>query len=234
MDSFIVFAKEPAPGKVKTRLTPPLEPVEAVALYTAFVQDVCGTIAAVAQEGDRKVLAAPGGAGTELASIAREHGFETVEQVGADLGARMAKAIGDELGRNSRAVVLVGSDSPTMPSESVREAVRRLHSTTHGAVIGPAGDGGYWLVGAAGEVPDLFQDVAWSTRDVLSQTLARAKAAGIDLALLPFWYDVDEIADVKLLDAHIAWGSGQGRSWAPRTAAVLARLKAARGGIFPA
>ena len=234
MDSFVVFAKEPEPGKVKTRMTPPFSPDEAVLLYTAFIGDVCATIASCASGGDRRVLSAPGRGGATLAAIAKEHGFEIVEQIGADLGARMAKALGDEIAAGAGAVVLVGSDSPTLPADAVHEGVRRLHLNSKStAVIGPAGDGGYWLIGAAGAVPDLFAGIAWSTRDVLSQTLARAGAKKIDLTLLPFWYDVDDVADVKMLDAHLGWSASQGRSVAPRTAAALGRIKAARGGIFP-
>ena len=234
MDSYVVFAKEPESGKVKTRLTPPLLPEEAARLYTAFLHDVCAAMASCSSPGDRKVLAAPGRGGRTLESIAKEHGFDLVEQIGADLGARMKKALGDELAAGARAVLLVGSDSPSLPVEAVREGARRLKAASSAsAVIGPAGDGGYWLIGAAGAVPDLFEGIAWSTRDVLAQTLSRAASRGVDLGLLPFWYDVDEIADVRLLEGHLAWSTSQGRSVAPRTAAALAALKAARGGIFP-
>ena len=227
MDSFVVFAKEPVAGRVKTRLSPAVPAADAVRLYTAFVEDVCATMAGVALGGDRRVLAAPGGAGPVLERIAKVHGFEMAEQIGDDLGARMAHSLGMELSRGSRAVVLVGSDSPTLPAEAVREGVRRLHVTLPGAssaVIGPAGDGGYWLIGAAGSVPDLFAGIPWSTRGVLSATLSRATQSGIDLALLPFWYDVDEIDDLKLLASHLRWATAQGRTVAPRTAAMLASI----------
>ena len=123
MDSFIVFATEPRPGQVKTRLTPPLAPAQAVALYTAFVEDVMTTLAEVADERDRKVLAVPGGPGPILTEMAARLGFETAVQEGADLGARMKHAIGVELERGAARVVLVGSDSPTLPAVLVREAI---------------------------------------------------------------------------------------------------------------
>jgi rSAM/selenodomain-associated transferase 1 len=239
MDSFIVFAKEPVPGRVKTRLTPPFTAEEAALLYTAFVEDVAATIASVAVPGDRKVLAAPGGASPVLGRIAAEHGFETAEQVGADLGERMKAAIAGELTRGAEAAILVGSDSPTLPSEAIREGLRRLHVTPRGArspgsaILGPAGDGGYWLVGATGTVPDLFDGIAWSTRDVLATTLDCAAKSHTDLALLPFWYDVDDAAGVRLLDSHIEWFRGHGRTPAPKTAAALKALKAAHGGKLP-
>ena len=226
MATGIVFAKEPEPGKVKTRLTPPFTPAEAVELYTAFVEDVCATVAAVAE---RRVLAAPGGPGPMLAAIAERHGFELAIQQGPDLGARMKHALGAELAHGADAVILVGSDSPTLPAAALREAIAVLGATKNHAVIGPAGDGGYWLVGASGRVPDLFDGIAWSTRDVLSATLARAEATRTGLSLLPFWYDVDEVSDVRLLDAHLGW---LGKDVAPRTSAALAALKVRRADVF--
>lgn len=233
MNSFVVFAKEPVPGAVKTRLSPPLTPEEAAGLYRGFVRDVCAAVARASAPGDRRVLAAPGGAGAFLAAVAAEHGFETAAQAGPDLGARMRAALSGELATGARSVVLVGSDSPTLPVELLQEAARRLEATPAGAaaaVIGPSGDGGYWLVGCAGAVPDLFDGIAWSTRDVLAETIARAARAQVDLGLLPFWYDVDDIADLRLLDAHLRWLAATGREAAPATREALAACTAARGG----
>ncbi len=218
MDAYVVFAKEPKPGEVKTRLTPPLTPEQAAAVYEGFVDDVCATVAHASAKTDRRVLAAPGGAGPKLAAVAKRHGFETAAQEGADLGARMKHALAAELARGAKSVVLVGSDSPTLPAKEVANAAKLAASA--GAVIGPAGDGGYWLVACAGKVPDLFDGIPWSTRDVLAATLTRAKATKTRLALLPFWYDVDTVEDLRLLAAHAAHLDA-----APRTREAIATLR---------
>lgn len=232
MVSLVVFAKEPLPGTVKTRLAPPLDPRDAAALYTAFVEDVCATLSAAALPGDRRVLAAPGGAGAVLRGVAERHGFATAAQVGADLGARMAHAIGAELSRGAASVLLVGSDSPTLPAAALAEARRLLAPGGPAqAVLGPAADGGYWLAGARGSVPDLFDGIPWSTRDVLAATLSRARSRGIALELLPFWYDVDDAPALRLLAAHLASGKA---GPAPRTVEALASLRERCPAIFRA
>jgi len=230
VNSLIVFAKEPIAGTVKTRLTPALAAEDAVLLYTAFVEDTCATIASLAsrKKGDRCVLAAPGGAGPGLSAIAKRLGFETAAQEGPDLGARMAHAIGAEIARGAKTVLLVGSDSPTLPRRSLRLARTRLRSAP-AAVLGPSTDGGYWMVGASGEVPDLFTDIPWSTREVLPATLARARTRNVTLSLVQFWYDVDEAWDVRFLESHIAQ---LGVRSAPRTAAALAALRSRNAGFF--
>ena len=230
MDAWIVFAKEPESGRVKTRLSPAVAPEDAARLYTAFVEDVCAKVGAAAASGDRRVLAAPGGAGPVLERIAREQGFETAAQEGPDLGARMAHALGGELARGARAVLLLGSDSPTLPVAALAEARARLAEPGAArAVLGPAGDGGYWLVGAAGGVPDLFDGIPWSTRDVLAATLERARVRGVELSLLGFWHDVDDVADLRLL---AAWIDFAGAAAAPRTGAALAALRSRNPAIF--
>lgn len=228
MDSLIVFAKEPIAGKVKTRLTPPLDPHDAVRLYTAFVEDTCGAIALARGTDSRCVLSVAGEIGPVLTGIAARLGFETAVQEGPDLGVRMAHAIGAELARGAATVRLVGSDSPTLPARSL-ELARTLLAEAPGAVLGPSNDGGYWMVGASGAVPDLFTDIPWSTREVLPATLARARTRGVRLSLVEFWYDVDEAWDVRFLDAHIAQ---LGSSSAPRTAAALAALRSRNPGFF--
>jgi glycosyltransferase A (GT-A) superfamily protein (DUF2064 family) len=94
------------------------------------------------------------------------------------------------------------------------------------AVLGPSTDGGYWLIGARGEVPDLFTGIPWSTREVLTSTLARADDRGIRLGLVPFWYDVDEPSDVRFLAFHLDYTS------APYTARALKALRARNPGFF--
>lgn len=243
MRAWIVFAKEPGPGAVKTRMVPPLSGEQAARLCTAFVEDVCAAIASTAAPGDRRILAAPEGGGPVLAGIAARSGFSLGTQVGPDLGTRMRRALQDALGEGATAAVLVGSDIPTLPVDLLARAMRTLDEGPDGmppgvagdrprAVIGPAGDGGYWLVGTGGGVPDLFDDVPWSTRDVLAATLARAARVGQPVDLLPFWYDVDDVHDLRLLDRHLCWMAAAGIERAPRTRAAVEALKASNPAFF--
>ena len=225
--TFLVFAKEPEPGRVKTRLCPPLTPDEAAELYTAFVEDTCALVRKHALRDDRVVLYAPGGAGPVLSRIAAEHGLETASQDGADLGARMANAMGAELARGAKSVLLLGTDSPQVRPAHLRLVQEQLGMGQE-VVIGPALDGGYWCVGAFGRVPDLFEGIPWSTREVLAATLERGAANGTRISLGAWYYDVDDAATLRLLAAQVA----AGHPIPPRSAAAIAALRAARPEIF--
>jgi rSAM/selenodomain-associated transferase 1 len=142
----------------------------------------------------------------QLVRIAKDHGFELRAQAGADLGARMAAAIADELADGASAVVLVGTDSPTLPGAYLQRAAAWLGDDAE-VVLGPAADGGYYLVGARRPLPQLFAaGISWGTPQVLPATLLRLRelaAAGTRVALLPFFYDVDTPQDLWLLACHL-------------------------------
>jgi rSAM/selenodomain-associated transferase 1 len=254
------------PGQVKTRLcqgAAALGLAEAARVHTAFVADVCRSGAesgiprrrlyvAGAPPASPLSLAADGPADGELASslqsanqrladIAAAHGFALRPQVGADLGARMDAAIARELGDGASAVVLIGTDSPTLPSAYLRHAAALLHGPA-AVVLGPAADGGYYLVGARQPIPALFAaGVAWSTDQVLPTTLLRLaelQRRGVPVALLPFFYDIDTPQDLRLLAAHLQLAAADPaaptdatpcpweitRPHAPATAALLREL----------
>lgn len=227
--AWIVFAKEPTPGEVKTRLTPPLTGEQAATLYTAFVEDTCETVAAAAREGERRVLAAASEPGLGLRRIAKEHELALVTQSGDNLGTRMARAISVELDLGATSVILVGSDSPTMPREALEDAARLLAEKSPRVVLGPARDGGYWLIGASGRVPDLFAGIPWSTGGVLTATLERARERDVELALVRQWYDVDDADGLRHLDAQL---SQTPPGLSPRTRAAVAACKAAAPQVF--
>lgn len=226
MRELIVFAKEPEAGKVKTRLTPPLEPEEAVRLYQAFVRDVL----ALGEGYDRRRVLAPGGGGAFLEEVS--NGYTLGEQRGADLGERMRNAFAEAVDRGVTAAVLVGTDAPTLPAELVAQAFGMLEQGAD-AVFVPATDGGYALVGLSRDV-DVFTGVDWSTSQVMTQTLERAAAEGIRVALLPFWYDVDTVEDLQWLAAHLALlHSTSETELAPHTWGALEALAGARKGFLP-
>jgi glycosyltransferase A (GT-A) superfamily protein (DUF2064 family) len=99
-------------------------------------------------------------------------------------------------------VVAIGSDSPTLPVEFVADAFHRLEHLD--CVLGPATDGGYYLIGLRAEQGGLFDGIEWGTPRVIAQTVARAQKSALSLALLPPWYDVDDAADLELLCGHLA------------------------------
>lgn len=213
--ALVVFAKAPVAGQVKTRLTKReeggprgLSAQEAAALHAAFVRDVCERGARVGF-GRRFLYVAGDLAHPGLVEIAGSAGYELRAQEGSsgsDLGARMHHAIAQEL-RGASAVVLIGTDSPTLPGSYLEQAGSCLAAGEGDVVLGPALDGGYYLIGARREVPELFAPgIAWSTDRVLIETLRRLRALvksqpGFGVRLLPLFYDVDTPADLARLIA---------------------------------
>ncbi len=199
-----LFARAPRPGAVKTRLIPAVGAQTAAALYGAFLRDTCDRVASVS-ELDPIVWAA-----SDDDARALELGLPVRAQPDADLGERMRAALEHGIEAAGRAIV-IGTDAPTLPVSILRAAVRALDTAE--LVLGPACDGGYYLIGARGRVPALGPGVRWSTRHALADTLARNP---VSAALLPPWYDVDTPEDLRLLRAHLALRP----SAAPATARV--------------
>ena len=203
LDRLLVFAKAPAAGRVKTRLTPPLPPDEAAALYEACLRDV---VALCARERARVELwyHEDDHAG---AYFAREfpHLLQTPQTEG-HLGAKMHDAFTRSFADGAQRALIVGSDVPTIPENVLNMAVAALRDAE--MVVGPTLDGGYYLIGFTAEAwaraQTVLHDVAWSTNLVFRTTVDRAAQAGLHLHVLPGWYDVDTIQDLRqaLLDAQ--------------------------------
>jgi uncharacterized protein len=191
--SLAIFAKWPRPGAVKTRLGGAAEWAAAVA--RAFLLD---TLARTAHLGRRVLVFSPGEARSEFAGLVGGD-VELVPQAGGDLGARLEAFLAGELTRSSK-LVLIGADSPTLPSEHIERAFAELDRAD--VVLGPAGDGGYYLLGCR-RLPPIFAGVAWSSNRVLAETIDRLSDPEWRLALLPPWYDVDTPEDWQLLQGHV-------------------------------
>src|SRR5262249_6231319 len=159
-------AKQPVPGKVKTRLAAATSPQWAAQVAEACLLDVVGRLAHV--EANRVLAYAPRGAEPYFAQAGR--GFTLVPQGDGDLGQRMAAFFTEQLRTGAEAVVLLGTDSPTVPIDFIERAFQELESM--GVVLGPATDGGYYLVGCARKLPPIFEGITWSTSAVLGQTVA--------------------------------------------------------------
>ena len=216
----VLFAKKPAPGAVKTRLQSHLSAQDAARLYEALLLD-CAT-ALHATEAARKVVAfAPANAEEALRALLASIGvFEYVPQIGADLGQRMEGLMQWAFARGAERVVLIGSDSPSLPAEYIDEGLVLLREKE--VVLGPSTDGGYYLVGRRKGESWIFQDMAWSTGKVLEQTLARLGTQ--TLGLLPPWYDVDTPADAGFLKVHLEALARAGSTQGQHSLAVLRDL----------
>lgn len=192
----IVFAKPAVPGAVKTRLIPPLSPQQAAEFHLAALSDVLEVARQVAPQ--PRLLVA--GDGRAVESLRRLHpGVDVDAQRGADLGERLCNAFGDAFAGGAERVLVVGSDHPSLPPAYLREALDSLGMVD--AAIGPSDDGGYYAIAIRHaswpRAAVLFDSVPWSTADVLTTTLRRARAAGVDCRLTPGWYDVDTAEDLE-------------------------------------
>ena len=194
-----VFAKEPAPGQVKTRLAPPLSNQQAADLYREMLADV---LAETARAAERFGFAAflvvhpPDALGEMLANAPA--GFAGLSQRGPDLGARLAAAIGELFQAGYGPVLVRGSDSPGVSADALGQAIQGL--TAADVVIAPDRDGGYHLLGSNRLVPGLF-DRPMSQPRVFDGTVDHARSQGCRVAILEPGYDVDTVEDLARLRA---------------------------------
>ena len=194
-----IFAKYPQPGRVKTRLAASIGDESACRLYRAFVETL---LARFAHVGNQRVLAfSPPERRAEFEALGGPC-WQLAEQSTGDLGQRMQRYFKDAFERGASRVVLLGSDSPTLPVEYVERAFRLLKEVP--VVLGPSDDGGYYLIGAAGQVPPIFDDIAWSSEAVWGQTTNRLRSLGQDFRELPPWYDVDDEEDLRRLKNELS------------------------------
>ena len=216
-ESLILFAKPPLAGRVKTRLAESLGREGAARLYACFLRDAADTARALME-------ARPG------VSLVCEWALEEAEsldefpltdwlpgaflhrmQTGADLGMRMAAALGRCLAFGRRAV-LIGTDFPDLPHEVLIDAFESLENTDEPKVaLGPAADGGYYLIGMNRFLPEIFTGIPWSTGEVFSYTMEKAATLGVGTALLPEWRDVDEADDLEALKRRLSRNSSRAR-----------------------
>jgi len=227
--ALVIFAKAPIPGHVKTRLCPPLTPDEAATLHGSFVLDTLErTKAAVGRlklSMDRYLACSPSTTHVFFKIMEERQGVKLIDQVGDDLGARMHQAVEAMFSRGYRRTLLLGTDVPTVPLEHFKQALTLLDS--HELVLGPALDGGYYLIGMNRTIPELFTNMPWSTDQVLRLTQDRAAQLGLKTALLQPWRDVDTLADLEALVEACAAETKKPkheRVFSDRTAGVLQTL----------
>jgi rSAM/selenodomain-associated transferase 1 len=206
--AFGIMCKAPLEGASKTRLCPPLTSREAAELSRCFIADVASVIADMPAGCTSHGIAIYTPAGREAAfKYLLPPGFVILAQRGGDLGERLSNATEDLIAKGYFGVCLIDSDSPTLPRSLLTQAAEELRRSGDRLVLGPATDGGYYLIGLKQAHAPLFRGVAWSTNQVLTQTLTRAAELRLPVTLLPPWYDVDDLGSLQLL-LHELFGNG--------------------------
>jgi rSAM/selenodomain-associated transferase 1 len=190
----IIFAKEPCPGRVKTRLSPPLSPEATAQLYHNFLLDILEEMGRVPEV--RLALAFSPPEAQDFFRALAPTGMDIFPQEGGELGERMARACAWGFKAGYSPVLLRGSDTPDLPAAVVSEAREVLAAGHSQVVVGPAADGGYYLVGLTRPQPHLFQGPLWSSSTVLTSTLKVARQQNLTVHLLPTWSDIDTFADL--------------------------------------
>ena len=199
--AMVVMAKVPRPGRVKTRLSPPLTLEQTAALNVRFLRDTTENLATIG--GSAGLISyTPVGDEALFAGLLPET-FALVAQRGDGFGERLLAAAEDVLAIGYGAVCLIDSDSPTVPAGAFRQAVEALAAPGDRVVLGPSHDGGYYLIGMKQAHAEPFERIAWSTGAVCAETMERCRAAGLEVVLLPTWYDVDDAATLAVLKEEL-------------------------------
>ena len=221
--ALILFAKAPRPGYVKTRLQPELSPLDAAQIYRAFILDLIKATSIL--RGVTRILACdPTHKTPFFQTLAEPEKLELMSQEGRNLGQRMKNAIITANRMGFGRVVIIGTDSPTLPVALIRKAFRLLDRTR--LVLGPSQDGGYYLIACSKIIPTLFQGIAWGTDQVLRLTMKKVVHQKIKCELLPFWYDVDTIQDLRFLKDHLTFlNRAKSGRIAPQTTSVIRNLR---------
>jgi uncharacterized protein len=199
-----IMAKASAPGRTKTRLVPPLSPEQAAAVNTAFLQDMAANLIAAANQAAIVGYAAFAPASSEdFFRRILPSNIGLIDACLSNLGECLLHTIEEIFARGHTAAVVLNSDSPTLPTELLVETAKTLAFPGERAVLGPSDDGGYYLLGLKTAHRCLFEDISWSTERVAAQTLERAREVGLCMHMLPAWYDVDDLDDLRRLHREL-------------------------------
>ena len=200
-----IMCKAPQSGRSKTRLAKAVGVVAASELSACFLRDVAAAIEAVPEALGRRGYGVYAPAGAE--HIMRQllpAGFGLLLQAGDDLGYALFGATRALLEAGHDCVLLVNGDSPTLPARFLVQAIETLREPGDRMVLGPASDGGYYLIGLKHPHRQLFTRIAWGTETVARSTCERAAEIGLATTLLPEWYDVDDIETLRWLQDELA------------------------------
>ena len=200
-----IMAKAPRAGKVKTRLSPPLTLEESAALNICFLRDTAENLTVIGGAAGL-VCYTPIGDESAFDGLLPES-FRLIGQRGDQFGERLLAAAEDILSCGYGSVCLIDSDSPTVPREAFEAAVAALAQDGDRVVLGASEDGGYYLIGLKQAHAAVFESISWSTASVMEETVQRATEAGLEVVLLPLWYDVDDAATLAILEEELLEGT---------------------------
>lgn len=217
-NALVIMTKAPEPGQVKTRLVPPLSFAAAAGLAEALLHDQLDNLAKFTGA-TLFINYAPPSALAYFSGFA-SLGFSAFAQQGADLGARMRHAFEHLFAQDYRRIVLIGSDLPAVPHQTLAAAFTALDERADVA-FAPSLDGGYYLVAMRRPVFDIFQNIVWSRSDVLARSIETLKGLGIRNELLNASYDIDTLDDLR----RLFWDCENGLWTMPNTAALLKQLR---------
>lgn len=209
----VLMAKFPQPGRVKTRLVPPLTEAQSADLYHAFLQDKIAQMRGVAGV-QRAIAYTPPAGRSYFAALAP--GFILVEQAGPDLAARLTNLFDTSFTGDVEQVIAIDGDTPTLPPDYLRRGFKVLEDPAVDVALGPCEDGGYYAIGMKRLHATLF-NVTVSTPHVTRDTLARAAEAGLSVHCLPEWWDVDRPDDLARLKVTLSAGRNANEFTAPST-----------------
>lgn len=219
-ETIVVFAREPIAGLTKTRLIPRLGANGAAALASAFTLD---TLAKAHATGREIVIAgdAPHGVAQSIyfRRIASMFDATLIDQGDGTLGARMRRSLAPFCASGA---VLIGTDVPSLPAPILTHSLSLLRQ--HPVILAPSLDGGYYLVGVRGPLPDIFRGIRWGSARVLAETVGRLRRTRTDYALAAGWYDIDRPSDLLVLAAELRLTASTRSHPCPATAGILAQL----------
>ena len=218
-NALIIFARDPIVGQVKTRLNPFLEPQATCDLYTCFLSDSLDKICSV-QSADRFIGIYPSSLSGYFEQLDPSLSINVFTQEGKDLGERMLNAFSARFTEGYRRVVVMGSDSPSLPLTYIIQAL----GSERDVALGPSADGGYYLIGMREKLVNVFDDIAWGENTVLKETLCKLEQSGASLDLLPVWYDVDRSDDLRFLKTHLELLAKAGHREGALTRKFLSKL----------
>jgi rSAM/selenodomain-associated transferase 1 len=219
-----VMSKAPRAGHVKTRLVPPLTPEEAAELNAAFLRDLSISILGACEMSPAKpvVVFTPRGSEAEYENVLPRE-FLLLPQRGENFGERLTFAAEDLFAVGFTSVCLINSDSPTVPPQNFAEAAIELAEPAERIVLGPADDGGYYLIGLKRLHQRVFEGIDWSTERVLTQTKQRATELGLRVHELASGLDIDDRASLARLSDQLLSNQSP-LEVAPHTRKILAEL----------
>lgn len=201
--AIIVFARTPLIGKVKTRLNPRLSSAKILEIYKSFITETLSTCLLL-RGVDKFLGCTPTKDNDFFNELVRIHNIKCFNQRGKSLRERIVNAFKDCFKKGYKEIVLVGSDSPTIPLEYIRKAFFELRKNDF--VVGPCCDRGLYLIGAKNrKMFGIFRNIQLETGKDVTTLLKKIDSMNINFSLLPFWYDVDTIEDLNFLDNHLKY-----------------------------